>query len=456
VGSGPFRRRQPRSRGPSATSPPAVRSLPGVTSSDATVRSLWQVDQLAEPVVVDDAVIGVVRSAALSVLHAVSAATGKGLWAFALPVADPQTLALIAAQSVVIAETGREVNSGPSGGPIITELVALDARSGAHLWSERVGARTQNPPVAIAANLVVLGDPVGTLVARNARTGGLVWQRSRPPACPKAGPVQYDEGVAADGALLVASYQCATHGNHGTVVQRLDVSDGMPLWQWSTPELLAADDKWLTTVAAAASGNVVVLEGQIAPNAQPFAAALPRPTRWPSVLAPVGGIELLVALDAHSGHARWTELGGQQEQIILVDGAVCEIVSAGFECRDDLTGAPSRPVFTSGYGQSAISPYYPSDGLAGISGDTAAAVTPNSTTDSVSVNVMPLRGTNTVAHLKVDVGTTTADGSRYDTFVVGSSQLANGATLVFLRRIDIKTYPLLAISVTPDVRTAKK
>jgi len=39
---------------------------------------------------------------------------------------------------------------------------------------------------------------------------------------------------------------------------------------------------------------------------------------------------------------------------------------------------------------------------------------------------------------------------------VGSGQLANGATLVLLRRIDLNTFPLLAISVTPNTRTAGK
>src|SRR5580692_2159055 len=132
-----------------------------------------------------------------STLDAVSAASGKFLWTFALPVAEPQTLGVLAAQGVVIAEVGHTVGSagGPES-PIVTQLVVVDARTGAHLWSEHVGGRTQTPPVAIASGVVVLGDPVGTLIARNVRSGRHLWQRSRPVGCPRAGPVQYDEAVA--------------------------------------------------------------------------------------------------------------------------------------------------------------------------------------------------------------------------------------------------------------------
>jgi len=123
-------------------------------------------------------------------------------------------------------------------------------------------------------------------------------------------------------------------------------------------------------------------------------------------------------------------------------------MAEGFQCRDDITGEPTRPVVLSGYGEGAASPYY-SDRFVGISGNTAAVVFPTFATDSVSVNVFPVRGTDAIADAKVDVSTTSAEGSRYPNFVVGSGQLANGATLVLLRRIDLKTDPLLAISVTP-------
>ena len=212
----------------SATSRGAVTSLPVVSSSDATVRSLWQVDRLSEQVVIDGAVVGVVRTATQSTLRAVSAATGKALWTYALPVAEPQTLAVLVAQGVVIAEVGHTVGGGGPQGPIITQLVVVDARSGVHLWSEHVGGRTQNPPVAIASGVVVLGDPVGTLIGRDVRSGKHLWQRSRPATCPRAGPVQYDEALAADGPLLAVSYQCSFRSTSRSLVERLARSSGIP------------------------------------------------------------------------------------------------------------------------------------------------------------------------------------------------------------------------------------
>jgi outer membrane protein assembly factor BamB len=420
------------------------------------VRSVWQVDRLAEQVVIDGAVVGVVQTGTASTLHAVSAATGKALWTYALPPTEPQTVRVLAAQGVVVAEVGREINSGESSGPVIRQLVAIDAHSGAHLWSEHVGGRTQHPPVAIASGVVVLGDPVGTLVARNVRSGKHLWQRSRPATCPRAGPAQYDEALAADGPVLAVSYQCSFRSTSRSLVERLDLSSGTPMWNWATPTLPGPFGGWLNVVGVSSSSATVFASGGFPPKAS-LVGVLGRSRTWPWNLGQPGH-GTLVALDDATGTPRWNEFGsedGSFVQITLVNGAVCESIVQGFQCRDDRTGAPTRPVFTSGFGPDAFPPYS-GDGYAGISGDTAAAAITTTATGSVSVNVMSVRGTSAVAHLKVDVRTVTEDGAAYDTFVVGSGQLANGATLVLLRRIDRKTYPLLAISVTPDAHTAKK
>jgi outer membrane protein assembly factor BamB len=442
---------------PAVTSPPAVRSLPVVTSSDATVRSLWEVDGLAEQVFTDGAVVGVVQTGTQSTLDAVSAATGKVLWTYALPVTEPQTLAVLAAQGVVIAEVGHEVNSGPSGGPIITQLVVVDVRTGVHLWSEHVGGRTQTPPVAIASGVVVLGDPVGTLIGRNVRSGVHLWQRSRPSTCPRAGPVQYDEALAADGPVLAVSYQCSFRATSRSLVERLALSSGTPMWDWATPTLPGPFGGWLSVADATSTGGAVFASGAFPPKAPSLVGTLGRSMTWPANLARTGQ-GTLVALDAATGRPRWNEFGNEGYSFVQftpVGGALCESMAEGFQCRDDITGEPTRPVVLSGYGEGAASPYY-SDRFVGISGNTAAAVFPTSATDSVSVDVFAVRGTDAIAHMKVSVSTTSAEGSRYSNFVVGSGQLANGATLVLLRRIDLKTFPLLAISVTPQASTAKK
>jgi hypothetical protein len=52
----------------------------------------------------------------------------------------------------------------------------------------------------------------------------------------------------------------------------------------------------------------------------------------------------VLALDVHTGRPRWTEIGGQLGEFTLTDGVTCETVTIGFECRNDQTGLPSRPV----------------------------------------------------------------------------------------------------------------
>jgi len=227
------------------------------------------------------------------------------------------------------------------------------------------------------------------------------------------------------------------------------------MWNWATPTLPGPFGGWLNVADATSAGGAVFATGAFPPNAPSLVGTLGRSTTWPSNLARTGQ-GTLVALDAATGRPRWNEFGNEGYSFVQftpADRALCESMAEGFQCRDDSTGEPTRPVVLSGYAEGAASPYS-SDRFVGISGNTAAAVFPSQAADSVSVNVFPVRGTDAIAHAKVDVSTTSADGSRYSNFVVGSGQLANGATLVLLRRIDLKTFPLLAISVT--ARSARK
>jgi len=123
----------------------------------------------------------------------------------------------------------------------------------------------------------------------------------------------------------------------------------------------------------------------------------------------------------------------------------------GFDCRDDVTGMPTRPVFTS----DDLSPISPcSDGLAGISGDTAAAVVATSATDSLSVVVMRVRAT------RLSRTPTSVSEPRPSMEAAATPSLwaapTRTATLVLLRRSDLKTYPLFAIGVTRTKRTILK
>jgi hypothetical protein len=100
----------------------------------------------------------------------------------------------------------------------------------------------------------------------------------------------------------------------------------------------------LAVSAVSSDGGLVLLSGGVEGTgaAQRIAAALPHPRAWPSVLGPALPDQLVLALTA-AGHPAWTEAGGQQETFAPSGNALCEEERNGFECRTDVTGAPSDP-----------------------------------------------------------------------------------------------------------------
>jgi uncharacterized protein (DUF433 family) len=142
------------------------------------------------------------------------------------------------------------------------------------------------------------------------------------------------------------------------------------------------------------------------------------------------------------------KLGAQDELISLADQAVCESISTGFECRDDVTGAPTRAAYSSGYPAGSA---YVLDELERVTGDTVAVVTARPGAHDLAVTVMPVRGNGVVATFAVDIPAATSNGSSSvcSAVALGSSSLAHGATLVLLRRIDLASQPLPAVTVRP-------
>ena len=260
--------------------------------------------------------------------------------------------------------------------------------------------------------------------------------------------VLYDEGLVADGPLLAVSYQCSMPTTRRTLVQRLDVSSGTPVWEWSTPPLAGPLGQTFTVVGAAASGESVFVAGGVPPNARSLAAALGRHLTFPSGLG-TPGQSTIVSFDAVSGRPRWNELGSQFQyfgRMSLADGAMCESQTEGFECRDDVTGALTRPVFSSGYGD-AVGTGFANDGFAGISGSTAAAITTTRSTDSVSVRLLPVRGSGGGVSATVGISTTIFNGAHQAPFVVGSGTRSDGTTILLIRRVDVAGNAILALGV---------
>ena len=286
--------------------------------------------------VTGDEVVGVLGLGQRPVLRAISASDGTMRWTYPLPASQPDVLGLVAGDGVVIVEVGHN-----SAGPMQSPLVRVARR---HRRSQRsppmvaVGRRkyAETARCGTASNLVVTGDPLGTLNAREAHTGKRAWRRDRPATSAKATLLQYDEAVAADGSLLAVSYQCATRTTSQSLVERLDPADGTRIWEWSTPPLYGPLGEPLSVIGTASSPGAVFVTGHLPPKAKTLAGQLGRTFTWPSALGQ-SGQTTTVSLDAATGHPRWNEFGAgdsgnPNSQLVLADGAMCELAIEGFEC----------------------------------------------------------------------------------------------------------------------------
>lgn len=382
-------------------------------------------------------------------VRAVSALTGAPVWTLRPPRAEQGILGMIAGAGVLVAEISHTIGRPPLAVTLVVgRYMVLDARTGKILWTAPVPGRSQQPPLAIAGGAVVSGGGPYSLIARQATTGRVLWRRPAPAGCPGTGPGAVigpwqQVGVAADGPLLAASFVCS-HGR--LIVQRLAATTGKLIWQWEAPSVGSTVAE-MSVTGVARQGQLILLTGQVTPPAaaRALARTVPRPYTWPARFGPIDIVEVVLALDAATGHPRWIELGGQLQEFSLADGAVCESVNIGLECRDDITGAPTRPLLVTGQPVSAVPPNF-GDGFAGISGSEIAVTVAPFRAGHVRLVVLPVRGDGQLAHATLDIGFT-AQGAGYRTFVVGASALPGGATMVLLRRIDQPGYPLVALKV---------
>jgi outer membrane protein assembly factor BamB len=425
---------------------------PPVTGS--ALRPLWQGAPWGDLTVSDGLVIGIAFNDGHPAVRAASALTGAGRWSAQMPPRLTELLGIRTGGGVVVAEAGHDFGHPPLAVvPNVTEAVVLDETTGRELWAASVAGRSQNPPIAISGNELLTGGPSGVITARESRSGKVLWQSERPGGCAKitaASPVDEGMGLAADDGLLAASFECA---GGRMLAERLNPATGAALWTWKSPQTGAGDQAFLSVTGVATQGGVVLLTGQDSPpsGALRLARLLPRSSFWPASLGPLEDTQVVLALDAQTGRPRWTELGGQQVDFTLADGAVCEVVNTGFECRDDVTGALTRPVMVTGQSQSA-SPPYADDSWAGISGPYAGAVVAPLLSGDVIVDVFGIRTHAPLGRAELAIGFK-ARSANYQTFVVAAGTLPSGRVVLLLRRVDghgqNPAYPVIALEVTP-------
>jgi PQQ-like domain len=440
-----------RSQGPSPEA-----TLPRVSASGGTVSALWQL-RLVHPAIVGDTVVGLAEEGSAARIEAVSALTGQPRWSVPTP-AEPRVLGVSLEGSAVIVEAGRALHD-PAGQIVVKEIAVYSLADGRSLWHTPVAVGPEYLPGnqrAYVAGTIVFAESGGELIARRAATGGIVWRASRPRSCPQGGRDEAggDARVAANGSLLVASYPCERGGGSYVLVERLSPGSGKPMWQWRTVSVGAGNPAsfiGLAVVGVASAGKILLLQGQVS-NPGRYVRTLPNARRWPPALGPEGD-EMLLALDARDGRPRWSELGFQNPELALTDGAVCEFDVQGVECRDDLTGLPSRPLLRTGLSELETGGSDDvGDDKAGVAGNLVAVALRRRGEDPLVVELAPVRTPGEAARVLVWLGPNRPEPAHSTPAIVRAGPLPGGATLLLLRRLDVPEDPLLALRVEPSGR----
>jgi outer membrane protein assembly factor BamB len=221
-----------------------------------SVRTLWRGAPWDELTVADGMLLGITEGPNGAQVHAVRAVTGGPAWSVSMPAALPWILGLVPAGGVVVVEAGHGVGRGPAMAmPVVSEYIALNPATGRELWTIPVGGTDQSPPIAVAGSVLLTGDTSGAVVARATATGAVLWREQRPASCrlaPSAGAANAGLGLAADGTLATASFDCGPT----VIVQRLDAASGRPLWSWTSPAVASGAAMTLAVTAAAGDGSV--------------------------------------------------------------------------------------------------------------------------------------------------------------------------------------------------------
>ncbi len=278
----------------------------------------------------------------------VDARTGQLRWRVRYGPDEPLVESFVVGAGTVVLAVARDRSRPPTTSATLPEaLLAVDLRTGRRLWSRRISPlASQASAATIVGPDLVLAGLSGQLTALDARTGAPRWtvgQGPRSPACPSQsfGDVQ----LSSPGPMLLAARRCP---QAGALVQGLDPTTGRVQWTFHLDKHhVGGTSAAGVSVQAQGNGTIFAVADTFDPgrdlDADLLHALLPAAPN-----AGKAGGNILLALDAKTGHVRWAAPGPDE---YLSTGArpVCSFDTQAYQCRDSRTGhltvqPPNQPL----------------------------------------------------------------------------------------------------------------
>jgi len=244
---------------------------------------------------------GVVYAGSYHFLYALNATTGTKLWSYNISDTDAVSSSPAVANGVVYFTTARG------------SLTALNAGTGAYMWSRGIGGGLSSPAVAngvvyISAAQSLFGSDTG-LFALNASTGASLWH------------------FAIVGGTVVVANGVVYFGSVDQNVYALSVSTGARLWSYNTGARVGSTPAVANGVVyiGADNGDVHALNANTGAKLWSYATGnqvYTSPAVGNGVVYATSG-DHLYALNADTGTLLWSYLiGPDHSSPIIADGVV--------------------------------------------------------------------------------------------------------------------------------------
>jgi len=229
-------------------------------------------------------------------------------------------------------------------------LYALNAHTGAKLWSYRTYSNAESAPVVV--NGVVYVGESGALYALNASTGALLWTFIEPN--PGPGAIEVFSPAVANGVVYVTSYD--------GFLSALNASTGSVLWTYNTSDQVDTIPAVANGVvyfgsfgsfyALNASTGALLWNNTAVRNAQISSPAVANGVVYVGGVDPTASEDVLYALNASTGANLWSNPGNVFSSPAVANGVVYLSSGVSVYALNASTGAklwsyPAGPIYSS-------------------------------------------------------------------------------------------------------------